>query len=183
MGCGGKKQDLTPLLNQTVGSRYSAMEHLVPEQMFSTEEAPADGVSAVKAIALAAAEGQRIYTITAGNVEQALSQVNISAATEQEIRNAAYSGKIITTHQYQINFHGWIGEGYIIIDPTTGAGAYKIAGGGNGAFIDDLIVTVGILGFGIFLGLAIISASFFAAFWLAIGFSAWVSGIKKIQYT
>jgi hypothetical protein len=38
----------------------SAMEHLVPEMMFSTEENPAHGISAVKALQLAAAEGQKI---------------------------------------------------------------------------------------------------------------------------
>lgn len=133
--------------NKSIGSRYSAMEHLVPEQMFSTDTAPAEGVSAVKALALASAEGQRIYTITQNNVEQALNNITLNPDTETEIRNAAYAGKEITTHQYQINFNtqdtrvargagsGWIGEGYIIIDPETGAGAYKIAGGGNGSFL------------------------------------------------
>ncbi|WP_019605287.1 hypothetical protein [Teredinibacter turnerae] len=33
------------------GSRASAMEHSVPEQMFSTEDSPAEGISAVKALA------------------------------------------------------------------------------------------------------------------------------------
>jgi len=28
-----------------------------------------------------------------------------------------------------------LGEGYIITDPVTGSGAYKITGGGNGSFI------------------------------------------------
>ena len=41
------------------GNRLSAMEHLVPEQMFSTPEAPAQGISAVKAIELACAAGQK----------------------------------------------------------------------------------------------------------------------------
>ena len=42
---------------------------------------------------------------------------------------------MVTTHQYQLDFHGWIGEGYIIEDPRTGSGAYKIAGGGNGSAV------------------------------------------------
>ena len=118
--------------NRSIGSRYSAMEHLVPEQMFSTEEAPAEGVSAVKALAVAAAEGQRIYTLTQSNLNTVLSQLQLDTDTEQEIENAVNAGMEVTTHQYQINYNGWVGEGYIIIDPNTGAGAYKIAGGSNG---------------------------------------------------
>ena len=30
---------------------------------------------------------------------------------------------------------GFTGEGYIVFDPITGAGAYKITGGGNGGFL------------------------------------------------
>jgi hypothetical protein len=37
-----------------------------------------------------------------------------------------------------INFNGWIGCGYIIIDPESGAGAYKIGGGANGGWITIL---------------------------------------------
>jgi hypothetical protein len=118
--------------NRSIGSRYSAMEHVVPEQMFSTDEAPAEGISAVKALALAAAEGQKVYTITQDNLYTALGQIQLDSDTEQEIANAVNAGREVTTHQYQINFNGWVGEGYIIIDPNTGAGAYKIAGGSNG---------------------------------------------------
>lgn len=31
---------------------------------------------------------------------------------------------------------GWSGAGYIILDPDTGSGAYKIAGGSNGGHLD-----------------------------------------------
>lgn len=73
--------------NQAQGARMSAMEHLVPEhkmagailhsaaarrvrymdvlnEMFSTEDNPANGISAVKALQIAGAEGQKIWTIT-----------------------------------------------------------------------------------------------------------------------
>ena len=33
-----------------------------------------------------------------------------------------------------VSVPGWSGAGYIIIDPVTGDGAYKISGGGNGGF-------------------------------------------------
>lgn len=44
--------------NRAQGARMSAMEYLAAEQMFSTEDTPTHGISAVKAIQLAAAEGQ-----------------------------------------------------------------------------------------------------------------------------
>ena len=35
---------------------------------------------------------------------------------------------------------GWSGAGYIILDPDTGAGAYKISGGANGSFLLGLFI-------------------------------------------
>ena len=120
------------------------MEHLVPEQMFSSEGSQANGISAVKAIAIASAEGQKIWTIDRDNVNLALSEINLNTDTERDIRNAVNAGKIVTTHETRVNFHGWIGEGYIILDPNTGAGAYMIAGGGNGGEI-QLNDSVGVI--------------------------------------
>jgi len=127
---------------KSVGARYSAMEHLVPEQMFSTEEAPAYGISAVKAIALAAQEGQKIFTITQANLDTALSQISLEAEVEQEIRSAVYAGHIVTTHEALVDFYGSLAAGYIIEDPVAGAAAYKISGGGNGG---ELIFDCGVV--------------------------------------
>ncbi len=129
---------------QASGSRASAMEHLVPEQMFSTPEAPAQGISAVKALALASQEGQKIWTITQNNLDLALSSIELGSEVETEIRNAVNAGKTATAHEAKIVYGGWIGSGYLLIDPETGAGAYKIAGGGNGSntVIDDVLSTL-----------------------------------------
>ena len=51
-------------------------------------------------------------------------------------------GKEGVTHTDQISVPGWTGEGYIITDPETGAGAYKISGGSNGGYL-----VLGIVGF------------------------------------
>ena len=107
----------------------------MPEQMFSTDTAPAYGVSAVKAIQLAAAHGQKIYTINQANLESALTAINLNSSTEQEIRDAVNSGKVVTTHTHRVNFHGTVTAGYIIQDPVDGTGAYKIASGADGAEI------------------------------------------------
>lgn len=144
------------------GARLSAMEHLVPEQMFSTPEAPTHGISAVKALALASAEGQKIWTINQDNLSLALDKIDLSAEVEAEIRNAVLAGNVATAHESQLVFHGWTGSGYLLIDPDTGAGAYKIAGGSNGGQLlteaDKTFLKV--LGF---IGLAIISTAAIAA--------------------
>jgi len=50
--------------NRAAGMRHSALEHQIPEQLFSTETEPAEGVSTAKAFAIATAQGQKIYTLT-----------------------------------------------------------------------------------------------------------------------
>lgn len=116
------------------GARGSAMEGLIPEKMLSTEQSLAHGISAVKAIQLAAAEGQKIYTITKDNVDAALNAIALSPDVENEIRNAAYAGKVITAHEHDISYFGIISAGYIIFDPQTGAGAYLLDSGEDGAY-------------------------------------------------
>ena len=92
----------------------------------------AEGISAVKAIAIAQAEGQKIYTINKQNAQTALQKLPIGGEVGSEIRNAVNAGKEVTVHEKSINKHGWKGFGYIVIDPETGAGAYIIEGSGNG---------------------------------------------------
>jgi len=145
-----KNNDKQNRLNysQLIGGRYSVMENLLPEQMFSTEDSPAEGISAVKAIALASSQGQKIWNITQANLSTALSEINLSSVVEQEIRNSVNTGKVVTTHEQPLNVNGWVGAGYIILDPDTGAGAYKIAGGNNGGFVDAIFAAVaGLLGY------------------------------------
>lgn len=136
--------------NRATGARMSAMEHLVPEEMYSTEDNPAHGISAVKALQLAAAEGQKIWTITQSNLTQAMAALNLSSSVEADIRNAVRTGKEVTAHEDTINFHGRHSAGYIVLDPETGAGGYLIASGENGGdllvdLIDMLATIIGAL--------------------------------------
>lgn len=122
-------------LSVQVGLLSSALESSVPEQMFSTPTQVAQGVSAVKALQIASAQGQRIYHITQLNTAQVLPNLHLDAVAMDEITQGLAIGKEITVHTDRINVAGWVGEGYIILDPETGAGAYKIAGGTNGGFL------------------------------------------------
>jgi hypothetical protein len=125
------------------------MEHAVPEQFWvdksqcryadesgtiknPTQADCAQAVSAVKAIAIAQAEGQRIYTINQSNAATALPKLPLGGTVGAEIRSAIQAGKEVTFHERGINAHGFSGTGYIITDPETGAGAYMIEGRGNG---------------------------------------------------
>jgi hypothetical protein len=120
---------------QQAGMRLSAYEHSIPEQVLTNLQDPnrPQGVSAAKALAIAAAQGQRIYTINAQNMDLVLPELAIAADVKSEIFNSVLAGQVAVVSQGPITIPGWRGVGYIINDPTTGAGAYKIAGGFNGS--------------------------------------------------
>ena len=145
--------------NRMRGQYASAMEHAAPEAFWvdktkcnhtdengriqnPTLNPCAEGISAVKAIAIAQAEGQKIYTINKQNAQTALQKLPIGGEVGSEIRNAVNAGKEVTVHEKSINKHGWKGFGYIVIDPETGAGAYLIEGSGNGCVIFAIIFAI-----------------------------------------
>lgn len=128
-----KKQKLDFILN--AGLLSSGLEHSIPEQMFGSPENPVEGISAVKAIGIANAAGQRIFHITPANQSQVLPQINHDALVMGEIRAALTAGREVITHTDAVSVPGWSGAGYIMYDPVTGDGAYKIGGGANGAFL------------------------------------------------
>ncbi len=117
------------------GMDSSALEHAVPEQMFSTLSNPAYGISAIKALAIANNQGIPIFMINQSNMSSILPQLQLNGGTIDDIKNAVNAGKIVTVSKSDITASGWTGCGYIIIDPVTGAGAYMISGGMNGAIL------------------------------------------------
>ena len=144
---------------QQVGVISSALEHLTPEQMFAPADANAtqpDAISAVKALQKASAVGQRIYQITQANMSEVLPLITIDSDAKAEIRSALSVGKEVTTHTDAVSIlGGWSGFGYIILDPVTGDGAYKISGGSNGSFlkwVDENSVSLGVLALGLSFG-------------------------------
>jgi hypothetical protein len=132
----GDQQKKINFMLQT-GMASSALEHSVPERLFSTAESPAEGVSAVKVLQLANEQGIPIYTVTKTNLSAVLPQLQLDAQVKTDIQNAVNAGKVVTVSKNDINFHGWVGCGYIVTDPNTGAGAYMI-GGMSGGWIKIL---------------------------------------------
>lgn len=146
------------------GSPGSFAENAVPEAMFRdpnlalNDSSQPQGVSAVKALAIAAAQGQRIYTLNENNQSQQsaiLQSLQIDQDVKMEIANALAVGREVTVHEKNINVNGWVGNGYIVLDAATGAGAYKISGGMNGGQMSAIgsAITTAILGLGVFASL------------------------------
>ena len=114
------------------GAMSSALENYVPEQIYSTQ-GNVQGISAVKALKIANDQGIPLFTINQSNINSVLSELSIDADDIAAIVNAVNAGKEVTVSKSNINFNGWIGCGYIISDPATGAGAYMISGDAKGA--------------------------------------------------
>jgi hypothetical protein len=92
----------------------------------------AHGFSTSKAFSQAMQDGQRIYEITPSNKNIALSNIILDANSMSEINNALATGKHVMAHTSTLSYYGYRGAGYVIFDPVTGSGAYKISGGKNG---------------------------------------------------
>jgi len=170
--------------NRLRGQYMSALEHAVPERFFNdpsqcnlegtTTPNPAlpacpQGVSAVKALGIAASLGQRIYTITpevyANNPGIVASQLAAHGqSTREKVQQALDAGFEVSIHQAPITVSGWSGAGFTLIDPNTGAGGYLIDGGTNGGILLLLGTFVS--------ALICVTAMFFGA-WLLVFWSFW----------
>lgn len=116
------------------GMLGSSLEHMVPEQMFSTPENPAQGVSTMKALQLASAQGQKIYTINQANADAVMPLLHHTPDVMGDINAAINGGYTVTVHSDPVQVPGWTGAGYIITN-EFGSGAYMISGGENGGFL------------------------------------------------
>lgn len=140
VGADGEDGSIRRKATVQLGVLSSLLENAVPEQLFTSQTSTANAISAVKALQIAAAAGQRIFEITQANQAAALPQVSHNAQTMDEIRAAIAAGKTVITHSNDVSVPGWTGAGYVIMDPETGSAAWKIGGGANGGFVTGLII-------------------------------------------
>ena len=155
-----------------IGLISSALESTVPEELFSTAGQSTTAVSAVEALSQAAAAGQRIYCITQANEASVVPLIHHSSLVMQEISDALSAGKEVITHTDDISVSGWTGAGYILFDPSTGDGAYKISGGQNGGLILAIVGGLFVIG-----ALALPGLGALAALLLVMGAAAFGLGI------
>jgi len=134
------------MIGKQIGMAISALEHRIPELYLANNQFSGNGVSAIKALSLASSQGQSIYTITQANSNTSLTRLQIAHEVKAEILSAVNTGKQVMVSQTNIVVGEWVGVGYIILDPQTGAGAYRISGGSNGGEMSG--------GFGDLLGIA-----------------------------
>ena len=156
-------QDKWVSYNRSRGQYMSALENVVPEHFFNDSsqcnlvgaensrvglpDCP-QGISAVKAINVAMAQGQKIYTITLNVFQNNPNIVNVALAahsqeTKNRVQSALSAGQEVTIHQTPIMVSGWKGAGFFSIDPQTGAGAYTIEGGSNGGSLYEFLFGAG----------------------------------------
>ena len=114
-------------MSQT-GMMASQMEASVYDLAFN-KAYTGRGISTAQILAYANQQGIPIYTINSSNINSILPILQVSNTVKTEIQDAAASGEIVTIPQSNITKDGWTGVGYLIYDPTTGAGAYMINGG------------------------------------------------------
>lgn len=175
----------------SAGMLSSALEHLVPEQLFPVQPGTTpEGISTVKAFQKALSAGQRLYEISPDNLNSAIAALNLDAETVANISAAVNSGKHVVVHTDPVSVPGWSGAGYLVFDPVTGDGAYLISGGANGGFIFYLlnaIVLYIVTALAIFLALtnpallALIGVSFAGGFSLGTDFLNIVDNCSGIE--
>ncbi len=89
-------------------------------------------VSAARLLRLANQQGVPVYTIDSGNISTTLTQIQVSAEVSDAIRNAVNAEKKVIVSQTYVQYEGWNGIGYIVLDPSTGAASYMISSGTAG---------------------------------------------------
>jgi transglutaminase-like putative cysteine protease len=89
-------------------------------------------VSAARLLRLANQQGISVYTIDGSNIDTILSQLSVSSVVINDIENAINAGKKVVISKTGVQYEGWNGIGYIILDPATGAAGYMISSGTSG---------------------------------------------------
>ena len=91
-----------------------------------------ESISASAVMIAANEAGIPIYQIDSSNVNTVLPTLQLTADSAADIRNAVNAGYVAVVPERDIEFSGWTGIGYLILNPATNAGLYQLDGGLNG---------------------------------------------------
>ncbi len=126
----GNDAEITHQFVRHTGYFSSALESSLFDQLFQLPLGTS--MSALRAISLANEQGIRVYTVTQANISSVLPLLGVSADVKGDISAAVGAGRRAYVPQQNLTHNGFVGAGYIIEDPVTGSGIYKIAGARNG---------------------------------------------------
>jgi|GEM_PF-3054385 len=111
----------------SVGYGASALEHSVFEKT-----AGWPSVSTISYLRFAANHEVPIYSINSSNINTQLPKLDLPADLKNSIQQAVNAGRVVITPKQQLKVGKWLGLGYIVLDPNTGAAGFLINGGQAG---------------------------------------------------
>jgi transglutaminase-like putative cysteine protease len=117
------------------GMQLSSLEDTSLEVVFGSPVGK--GVSTMALLGLANSSAMPIYHLTAANWGTYRGAIQQPADVLADIDNAIAAGLEVVIPQGQLTSGSWTGTGYIMLDPVTGSGDYRINGGASGSFTDS----------------------------------------------
>ncbi|MGR8934369.1 MAG: transglutaminase domain-containing protein [Gammaproteobacteria bacterium] len=114
------------------GLGASQLEGRIFEEIFDL--ARGNGFSAVAVIATAIRNGVPIWKVDSINLQSFLAASILSSEVKNQISNAVSAGLLVITPEEGIDVGFWSGQGYIAVDPKTGAGGYILNSANGGEF-------------------------------------------------
>ena len=144
----GKKEDEIHFM-KTSGMLSSLCESLVWEELTGAES-----VSTMTVLQTASSQGNQLLVINENNFEEMSGRVQASSAALSDVEKAVRSGKEVTIPEKEVTMGEWVGTGYILMDPATGVGVYRISGGltegseenHNGGTVTGIVTVEAVLG-------------------------------------
>lgn len=113
------------------GAQASFNESLTWDLMLSGQ--PGYGMSATSMLLRASEAHTPIHVITQDNVAAIMPKLQLSADSESEIAQSVAAGLVAIVPEREYKDNRSAGAGYVILDPDSGGGLYRIDGGLNGA--------------------------------------------------
>ena len=144
----GRKEDEIHFM-KTSGMLSSLCESLVWEELTGVES-----VSTMTVLQTASSQGNQLLVINENNFEEMSGRVQASSAALADVEKAVRSGKEVTIPEKEVTMGEWVGTGYILMDPATGVGVYRISGGltegseenHNGGTVTGIVTVEAVLG-------------------------------------
>lgn len=103
-----------------------------------------DCVSTMSIFEQAEKEGTALVTLTKKNYNETISGVSADRDTLAEVEQAVEQGYTVILPEKETVLNDWKGTGYLILNPETGAGAYRISGGLSGGSTSTAVTIAGV---------------------------------------